>query len=161
MRLREIASTLGITERTAFGVVADLTDAGYVLKERDGRRNRYEIQHHLPLVEPASEERTVGELLELLGGREITRSTAHARRPRRVRRRRPDVGYLERSHAPKGHPIVLPLDLTDSTLCNAIRRRPHGYQLRCLEPDGHDGGHRWNPELVGDPVPTPPRVTRP
>ncbi len=73
VRLREIASTLGITERTAFGVVADLTDAGYVIKERDGRRNRYEIQHHLPLVEPASEERTVGELLELLGGREITR----------------------------------------------------------------------------------------
>src|SRR6476659_950613 len=74
VRLREIASTLGITERTAFGVVADLTDAGYVIKERDGRRNRYEIQHHLPLVEPASEERTVGELLELLGGREIARS---------------------------------------------------------------------------------------
>jgi DNA-binding transcriptional ArsR family regulator len=73
VRLREIASTLGITERTAFGVVADLTEAGYVIKERDGRRNRYEIQHHLPLVEPVSEERTVGELLELLGGREITR----------------------------------------------------------------------------------------
>ena len=73
VRLREIASTLGITERTAFGVVADLTDAGYVIKERDGRRNRYEIQHHLPLIEPASEERTVGELLELLGGRQITR----------------------------------------------------------------------------------------
>src|SRR6478752_101775 len=73
VRLREIASTLGITERTAFGVVADLTDAGYVIKERDGRRNRYEIQHHLPLVEPVSEERTVGELLELLGGRQITR----------------------------------------------------------------------------------------
>src|SRR6476620_1121138 len=78
VRLREIASTLGITERTAFGVVADLTDAGYVIKERDGRRNRYEIQHHLPLVEPVSEERTVGELLELLGGREVT-STARTR----------------------------------------------------------------------------------
>ncbi len=51
VRLRDIAATLGITERTAFAVVADLTDAGYVLKERDGRRNRYEIQHHLPLGE--------------------------------------------------------------------------------------------------------------
>ena len=50
VRLRDIASTLGITERTAFGVVADLTEAGYVIKERDGRRNRYEVQHHLPLV---------------------------------------------------------------------------------------------------------------
>ena len=57
VRLREIAATLDITERTAFGVVADLTEAGYVIKERDGRRNRYEIQHHLPLPDPASEER--------------------------------------------------------------------------------------------------------
>jgi hypothetical protein len=71
VRLREIAATLGITERTAFGVVADLTGAGYVIKERDGRRNRYEIQHHVPLAEPTSEERTIGEMLELLGGRSI------------------------------------------------------------------------------------------
>jgi DNA-binding MarR family transcriptional regulator len=41
VRLRDIAATLGITERTAFGIVADLTEAGYVLKTRDGRRNRY------------------------------------------------------------------------------------------------------------------------
>jgi DNA-binding MarR family transcriptional regulator len=85
VRLRDIAATLGITERTAFGVVADLTDAGYVLKERDGRRNRYEIQHHLPLAEPTSEERTIGEVLELLGGREVAgngsaRSGAKGRR---------------------------------------------------------------------------------
>jgi DNA-binding MarR family transcriptional regulator len=71
VRLRDIAATLGITERTAFGVVADLTDAGYVIKERDGRRNRYEIQHHLPLAEPTSQERTIGEVLELLGGHEV------------------------------------------------------------------------------------------
>jgi DNA-binding transcriptional ArsR family regulator len=74
VRLRDIAATLGITERTAFGVVADLTEAGYVIKERDGRRNRYEVQHHLPLAEPTSEERTIGEVLELLGGREIARN---------------------------------------------------------------------------------------
>lgn len=73
VRLRDIAATLGITERTAFGVVADLADAGYVLKERDGRRNRYEVQHHLPLAEPTTEERTIGEVLDLLGGREIAR----------------------------------------------------------------------------------------
>ena len=80
VRLREIAATLDITERTAFGVVADLTEAGYVIKERDGRRNRYEIQHHLPLPDPASEERTVGELLELLGGHDVRR-TARPKRP--------------------------------------------------------------------------------
>jgi DNA-binding transcriptional ArsR family regulator len=73
VRLRDIATTLGITERTVFGVVADLTDAGYVIKERDGRRNRYTVQHHLPLPEPTSQERTVGEVLELLGGHETAR----------------------------------------------------------------------------------------
>jgi DNA-binding transcriptional ArsR family regulator len=79
VRLRDIAATLGITERTAFGVVADLTDAGYVLKKRDGRRNRYEIQHHLPLAEPTSPERTIGEVLELLGGSEIARTRGRRR----------------------------------------------------------------------------------
>ena len=73
MRLRDIAAELGITERTAFGVVADLADAGYVLKERDGRRNRYEVQHHLPLAEPTTQERTIGEVLDLLAGHQIAR----------------------------------------------------------------------------------------
>ena len=41
VRLRDIASTLGITERSVFGIVADLTSSGYVLKDKDGRRNRY------------------------------------------------------------------------------------------------------------------------
>ena len=78
------AATLGITERTAFAVVSDLTKAGYVIKERDGRRNRYEIQHHLPLAEPTSRERTIGEVLELLGGHEIgRRPTALRREPAR------------------------------------------------------------------------------
>ncbi len=63
IRLRDIASTLDITERTAYGIVTDLTDAGYVVKEKDGRRNRYEIQAHLPLREPISRERTIGEVL--------------------------------------------------------------------------------------------------
>ena len=65
-RLRDIAATLGITERRAFGIVTDLTDAGYVVKEKDGRRNRYRIQHDLPLPEPIGRERTIGEVLELL-----------------------------------------------------------------------------------------------
>ena len=73
VRLRDIAATVGVTERTAFGIVAELTDAGYVIKERDGRRNRYEIQDHLPLEEPTSEELTIGEVLQLLGGHEIAR----------------------------------------------------------------------------------------
>ena len=44
VRLREIATTLGITDRAAFGIVTDLVEAGYVVKDKNGRRNRYQIQ---------------------------------------------------------------------------------------------------------------------
>jgi len=66
VRLRDIATTLGITERSAYGVVTDLTEGGYVVKEKDGRRNRYQIQTHLPLRETITQERTIGELLDVL-----------------------------------------------------------------------------------------------
>ena len=68
VRLREIAARVGVTERTAYGIVTDLTDAGYVIKHKDGRRNRYQIQAHLPLPETDSRERTIGEILALLAG---------------------------------------------------------------------------------------------
>jgi len=65
-RLRDIAAELDITERTAYGIVSDLTDAGYVVKNKDGRRNRYEVQGHLPLRESVTRERTIGEVLKVL-----------------------------------------------------------------------------------------------
>lgn len=68
VRLRDIAASLGITERSAYGIVTDLAQAGYIVKQKDGRRNRYEIQAHLPLPEPTSRDRTVGEVLDLLAG---------------------------------------------------------------------------------------------
>jgi IclR-like helix-turn-helix domain-containing protein len=68
MRLRDIAAELGVTERSAYGIVADLTEAGYIAKLKNGRRNHYQIQAHLPLPEPTSRERTVGEVLALLAG---------------------------------------------------------------------------------------------
>jgi DNA-binding MarR family transcriptional regulator len=43
-RLRDIAASLDMTERTAFGIITDLVEAGYVVKEKDGRRNRYHVQ---------------------------------------------------------------------------------------------------------------------
>ena len=67
-RLRDIAASLGITERSAHGIVTDLTAAGDVLKHKDGRRNSYQIQAHLPLPEPASQEPAIGEVLALLIG---------------------------------------------------------------------------------------------
>ena len=86
VRLRDIAATLNITERSAYAIVTDLTDAGYVVKERDGRRNRYIVQHHLPLPETTIRERTVGEVVDLLVGRRPRgrRTTAATKtRPRR------------------------------------------------------------------------------
>lgn len=65
VRLRDIADRLEITERTAFGIVNDLSSAGYVKKERDGRRNRYTIQAHLPIKESVGRELTIGEVLDL------------------------------------------------------------------------------------------------
>jgi DNA-binding IclR family transcriptional regulator len=66
VRLRDIAVALGITERSAYGIVTDLAGAGYVVKEKDGRRNRYQIQGHLPLPESTHRERTIGEVLDVL-----------------------------------------------------------------------------------------------
>jgi hypothetical protein len=74
IRLRDIASALGVTERSAYSIVTDLADAGYVVKEKNGNRNCYQIQTHLPLMESAhpplpdsiSRERTIGEVLDLL-----------------------------------------------------------------------------------------------
>ena len=51
VRLRDIAAALDITERSAYALVTELAEGGYVVKEKDGRRNRYEIQTHLPLRE--------------------------------------------------------------------------------------------------------------
>ena len=73
-RLRDIAASLDITERTAHGIVTDLTEAGYVVKQKDGRRNRYQIQAHLPLPEPGTREPAVGEVVALFAaqGRLVT-----------------------------------------------------------------------------------------
>jgi MarR family len=68
LRLRDIAARVGITERTAHGIITDLTLAGYVMKAKDGRRNRYEIQAHMPLPEPGTRAPAIGEILALLLG---------------------------------------------------------------------------------------------
>lgn len=68
VRLRDLADALEVTERTAYGIVVDLTEAGYVVKERDGRRNRYHVQEDLPFRDTISRERTVGEMLDILVG---------------------------------------------------------------------------------------------
>ena len=66
VRLRDIAAALGVTERSAFAIVTDLADSGYVVKQREGRRNRYAVRRDLPLPEMTLHERTIGEVLDVL-----------------------------------------------------------------------------------------------
>lgn len=68
-RLRDVADALGVTERTAFDIVSDLSNDGYILKEKDGRRNRYQVQDHLPLPDNVGRERSIREILKLLAPR--------------------------------------------------------------------------------------------
>ena len=66
IRLRDLATGLNVAERRAHGIVDELTRAGYLLKERVGRRNRYQVQAHLPVSEAPARERAIGEVLDLL-----------------------------------------------------------------------------------------------
>lgn len=80
IRLRDIALAVGITERAAHRIVTELVEEGYLLREREGRRNRYQVVTGLPLRHPLHQEREVGELLAVLSdldspGESRTRAT--------------------------------------------------------------------------------------
>ena len=66
IRLRDIAARIGITERAAQRILADLVRAGYVDREREGRRNRYTVNPDLRMRHPAQEGHDIGEMLDLL-----------------------------------------------------------------------------------------------
>jgi DNA-binding IclR family transcriptional regulator len=66
MRLVDIGGHLGITERAAHRIVAELDAAGYISRRRNGRRNHYTINTHLPLPDAIAREQSIGELLEIL-----------------------------------------------------------------------------------------------
>jgi predicted ArsR family transcriptional regulator len=66
VRLRDVAETVGITERAAQRVVTDLVDAGYVTRERIGRRNRYVLDLRRAMRHPSQFDHEIGELLKLL-----------------------------------------------------------------------------------------------
>src|SRR5687767_9710284 len=70
IRLRDIAAAVGITERAAHRIRSGLVADGYVLREREGRRNRYQVVAKLPLRHPLVEEGEVGDLLDVLIGPE-------------------------------------------------------------------------------------------
>ena len=65
-RFRDIGQSVGITERAAQRIVADLIESGYVVSERVGRRNRYRINTNIAMRHPAQHGHEIGELLELM-----------------------------------------------------------------------------------------------
>lgn len=67
VRGRDIAARVGITERAAQAIIADLVREGYVTRTRMGRRNHYEINPDRPLRHPVENPHSVGELLQLVG----------------------------------------------------------------------------------------------
>jgi predicted MarR family transcription regulator len=84
VRLRDIAASVGITERAAQGIVSDLVEAGYVTRTRTGRRNVYEVQAGGHFRHPLEREHQIGTLLNTLGASIDIASTASA--PRRAKK---------------------------------------------------------------------------
>ena len=66
VRIREIGDQVGITERAAHRIVTELGAAGYITRQRIGRRNQYEINSELAVHDPVAREQSVGRLLEIL-----------------------------------------------------------------------------------------------
>ena len=66
IRLRDVADKVGITERAAQRIVANLQSEGYITTERVGRRNRYVLHPDVPLRHPIEGHSAVGVLLRLL-----------------------------------------------------------------------------------------------
>jgi predicted transcriptional regulator len=69
IRLREIGEQVGITERAAHRIVGELVDAGYLVRERKGRRNQYAITTHRGLPDPLARDSSIGDLLNVLATR--------------------------------------------------------------------------------------------
>ena len=68
IRLRDVAERVGITERAAQRIVADLVEAGYLERNREGRRNSYRLNPDLPLRHPLERQHSIGEVIEVLAG---------------------------------------------------------------------------------------------
>ena len=70
IRMRDIAGRLGITERATQNIVGDLARAGYIERERDGRRNHYNVRTDIPLGLPIQRDIDIRSLLAILAADE-------------------------------------------------------------------------------------------
>ena len=66
VRLRDVAEAVGITERAAQRIVADLANEGYISRVRVGRRNQYEVHMERHLRHPVEQSTAISSLLQLV-----------------------------------------------------------------------------------------------
>jgi DNA-binding IclR family transcriptional regulator len=78
LTLREIGERIGITERAAHRIVAELEASGYLSRKRNGRRNHYTIKRHLSLPDSVARERQIGDLLGVLAKQTRTKGRTGA-----------------------------------------------------------------------------------
>lgn len=76
VRLRDVAAEVGVTERAAQRIIAELVEAGYLDRSREGRRNRYRLHPEQSLRHPLDQDHAIGEILHILTHRE--RPLTHA-----------------------------------------------------------------------------------
>ena len=66
VRMRELATQVGITERAVQRIVEDLTEAGYVSVTKVGRRNHYVLRPHMNLRHPLTRHRSVADMIRMM-----------------------------------------------------------------------------------------------
>ena len=66
LRVRDIASMVGITERATQAILSDLAHEGYLERIRVGRRNRYKVRRASHFRHPLVSDTSVGEVLDLV-----------------------------------------------------------------------------------------------
>jgi len=68
IRLRDVATHIGITERAVQRIVADLEQEGYLLRTKNGRRNQYQLYREESLKHPLESHRVLEDILSLADG---------------------------------------------------------------------------------------------
>jgi MarR family protein len=102
IRLRDIGERVGITERAAHRIVAELVDAGYITRQRNGRRNQYTINVDFPLPDPIARDRRIGELLEILTRTDRSRRVSREGAGRHDEKAKAVAGRSDRRSSSRG-----------------------------------------------------------
>jgi predicted ArsR family transcriptional regulator len=104
VRLRDVAEQVEITERAAQRILADLVEAGFIDRERHGRRNHYRINPDVHMRHPAQEGVEVGILLELLTAAQPSTRASRLREEAAERTRRAEErGRIANEQAQQAH----------------------------------------------------------